>query len=130
MTESKKFLGLYFLQHCIPPIKYTSLQGVPSGSFLPSCTGAIICHFSVGLGRGEQGGTPCKLFFVGGGAYAEEIFFDSVISITCDFERGPVKNYPVYFPLFYLHKFNLMVIGLLSKSLPSWVELHLCGWKL
>ena len=30
----------------------------PFCSFRHSCKGAITCHFSVGLGRGEQEGTP------------------------------------------------------------------------
>ena len=35
------------------PVEPPSKSQVPSCSFLPSCKGAITCHFSVGLGRKE-----------------------------------------------------------------------------
>ena len=62
--------GLCFFQHhfplCVELCSFsqwspTSKSWVPSCSFLHSCKGAITCHFSVGLGRGKQESTPCKL---------------------------------------------------------------------
>ena len=51
-TESPEFpkKNLVFFPLEPPPSK----SQVPSSSFLPSYKGAITCHFSVGIGRGEQ----------------------------------------------------------------------------
>ena len=70
---------------------------MPSCSFLPSCTGDITCHFSVGLGRGEQGGTPCKLVILRGGPMLKKNWVQRTswalsFQKTCDFEGGTNAN--------------------------------------
>ena len=60
MTEPKKFFGLNFFSALVPPLKFTSLQGVPPCSPLPSPTLKWQVIAPLQLGRKEQEGT-CDL---------------------------------------------------------------------